>query len=193
MQRSIGIEDLDQFLFLFDREHHVRANDVGQSAEVIDFDRGEHLVRVQVLAELDVLLELLRQARGEGVVAGEGLVAEWRKPKVGLPIAVFFVELQDAGALDALDENLGVSVGQFERLDDVGNRSDLVNLVGLGIIDGGVVLRRQKDAFVALQCRFQRLHRGFAANDKGNHHERERSRRPGSGPWAALSVRIFPS
>ena len=150
-----GIEDLDQLLLLFNRQHHVGADRVGQPADVVDLDRGEDLVGVQVLAQLDVLLELLRQTRGERVVAGEALIAERRQPKIGLPVSVFFVELQNAGPLDAFDKNLCVSVRQFERLNDVGNRSDLVDLVRLGIVDRGVVLCRQKDSLVASQARLR--------------------------------------
>ena len=116
---------------------------------------------------------------------------ERRQPQRRLPVSVFFAELQNPCALDAFDKNLGVSVGEFERLNDVGDRSDLIDLGRLGIVDGGVVLRREENALVALERRFKRVYRGFPADDEGNHHVMGKSRRPGSEPWAGGSVRTF--
>ena len=45
-----GIEDLNQFLLLLDRQHHVGTNGVGQASDIVDFDRGQHLICVQILA-----------------------------------------------------------------------------------------------------------------------------------------------
>ena len=55
-----GIEDLDQFLLLLDGEHEIGADDVGEPADVVHLDRRKNLFDIRVLAELQVLLELLR-------------------------------------------------------------------------------------------------------------------------------------
>ena len=54
------------------------ADRVRQPSNVIHLDSGKHLVRIQILAEFDVLLELLGQALRERVVSGKGLVSKWR-------------------------------------------------------------------------------------------------------------------
>ena len=116
------------------------------------------MVRIQVLAQFDILFELRAQPRGERVVARETLIAERRQTEICSPISVFLVQLEDASPLDTFDQNLRVAVGQFEGLNDIGNCSDLINLVGLGIVDSRVVLGRKKDSLVAVQRRLQRLH-----------------------------------
>ncbi len=58
-------------------------------------------------------------------------------------------DLQDLAALNAFDQDLDVAVGQLQALHDVDDGADLVNLVGLGLVDAGVVLGGQED----LACR----------------------------------------
>ena len=60
VSRSIGIEDLEQFLLLLDGELQVGAHRVGQLAGIVHPDGGDHGLVVQVLAQLDVLLEQRR-------------------------------------------------------------------------------------------------------------------------------------
>ncbi len=63
--------------------------------------------------------------------------------------------------------------GSFKHCTIVGNRADREDFTGFGIVDGGVVLRREEDALVAPQCRFQSIDGRFAADDEWHHHERE--------------------
>ena len=62
-----GIENLEQFLLLFERELQIRAHRVGQLARIVAADRRHHRVVVDVLADLDVLLEQAGDARGQRV------------------------------------------------------------------------------------------------------------------------------
>ena len=97
------IENLDQLLLFLDRENHVRADRVGKASHIIQLDGGQYLIRVQVLTQLDVLLELLSQTGCQRIVSREGLIAEWRKPQIGLPITILLVKLEDARTLDTFD------------------------------------------------------------------------------------------
>ena len=81
--------------------------------------------------------------------------------------------MKNPGALDAFDQNLGIAIGKLEGLDDVGDRSNLVDLRWLGIVDRGVVLRRQENPLVAFQGSFKSVHRALAADHKRNHHKGE--------------------
>jgi len=48
--------------------------------------------------------------------------------------------------------------------------ADLEDVLGLGLVDGGVVLGGKKDFAVAGERLFKSAHAGLAADDKGRHH-----------------------
>ena len=52
-------------------------------------------------------------------------------------------------------------------------RADAVDLVGLGLVDGGVVLGGQEDLLVAGHGLFERPHAGFAPHHERGHHVRK--------------------
>ena len=135
------------------------ANGVGQPADIVDLDGGEDLVGIQVLAQLDVLLELLAQTRGKRVIAGKALVAEWGQPEIRLPISIFFRQLQNTSPLDPLDQHLGIAVWQLEGLNDIRDRPDLIDFIGFRVIDGSVVLGGEEDPLVAFGARIPALER----------------------------------
>ena len=62
-----GIEDFEQFLLLFDGELQIRADGIGQLARIVAANRRDHGVVVYVLADLDVLLEQVGDARGQRI------------------------------------------------------------------------------------------------------------------------------
>ena len=63
--------------------------------------------------------------------------------------------------------------GSLRALDYAGDRAGAVDLIGLGIVDRGVVLGREKDFLVGGQCFFKRAHAGFSSNDERRHHVRK--------------------
>ena len=74
------------------------------------------------------------------------------------------------GALDALDQDLDVAVGHFDALHDAADGADLVDVLGFGLVDGGVVLGGEKDLAVAAEGFFEGADTGLAAHDEGRHH-----------------------
>jgi hypothetical protein len=84
--------------------------------------------------------------------------------------AVAVSDVDGLGALDALDQDLDVAIGHFDALHDVADRADLVDVLGLGLVDGGVVLGGEKDLAIAAECLFERTHAGLAAHHEGRHH-----------------------
>ena len=93
------------------------------------------------------------------------------------------LELYDAGAFGAFDQNLDRAIGQFEQLQDGRQCSDLVNVFDLGIIDLGTLLGNQENPLVIIHGGFQRAD-GFLPADKQrdnhvrvNHHVTQRQDR----------------
>ena len=60
--------------------------------------------------------------------------------------------------------------GSFRLWTMLTMRADLENLVGLGLVDAGVVLGGQKNLLVAGQRLFQCAHAGLPANHERRHH-----------------------
>ena len=65
------------------------ANRVGQSSDIVDFDRSQRLIGIKVLAQFDILLELRTETARHSVVAAETLVSERRKTEIRLPKTLF--------------------------------------------------------------------------------------------------------
>ncbi len=109
----------------------------------------------------------------------------------GAEKAFFGGDGDGAGAFDAFDQNLDVAVGEFDTLDDIGEGADGVNFFGLGVIDGGVVLRGQENLFVAGERLFQSANAGFAADDERRHLLREDDHVAHRHHWHALDFLFF--
>ena len=89
----------------------------------------------------------------------------------GLHEALGVDDLQNLAALHAFDQDFDISVGQLQALHDVDDRAHLVNLVGFGFIDGGVMLGGQENLLVRGESLFQGAHARLAAHDERRHHE----------------------
>jgi hypothetical protein len=106
-------------------------------------------------------------------------------------IAVGLDDLQDLAALDAFDQNFDVAVGQLQALHDVDDGADLVDVVGLGLVDGGVVLGGQKDLLVGGQSLFESAHAGLAAHDERRHHVGKDDHVPNGHHGQLLALEFF--
>ena len=129
------IEDLEQFLFLFDGQLQIGPDCVGELAGIVHANRGDHGLVVQILAELDVLFEEIGYTSGEGFELGTRLDFVGDRFNDGAKIAFFLADGDNFSALDAFDQNFDVPIGLFEALHDVGHRADRVNLFGTGLVD----------------------------------------------------------
>src|SRR5581483_8639854 len=79
-------------------------------------------------------------------------------------------DLQYLAALNALNQNLDVSVREFETLDNIDDRAHLINFIRLGLIDARIMLSGQKDFFVRRERFFKSAHARFAAHHEWGHH-----------------------
>src|ERR1700728_1317811 len=186
-----GLEDFEQFLLFFDRDLQVGGDGVGKLAGILDAHGGDHGVVVQTLRKLHVLLKERGDAGG-GLRDLRGGLGFYGYEAGGCTEEAFVAgDLTDLGALGAFDENFDMAIGQLHALYDIGERSDLINLFGLGVIDRGIVLRDQDKFLVSGKRVFHSAHGGFAAHDEWVHHLREDDHVPHRHHRYALHVAFF--
>ncbi len=168
-----GIEDFEQFLFFFDGKLQVGGDGVGQLGRIFHAHGRDHGLVIQRLAQLYVLLEQGGDALHAGFDLRIGLGGIAGHADRNLHVAFSLADLQNFAALDAFDQDLDVAVGQLQALHDVDDGADLVDLVGLGFIDAGVVLGGQEYLLVGRQCFFEGANAGLPSDHKRSHHVRE--------------------
>jgi hypothetical protein len=168
-----GIEDLEQILLLFDGELQVGAHGIGELAGIVHADGRNHGFVVEILAQLDVLLEQAGYAGDQSLELGArlDLIADGAHHRAEETLIVG--DRNDLGALHAFDQHFDVAVGKLQALDDVDDRADVKNFVGLGLVDGGVVLRGEEDLLVPGHGLFEGADAGFAADHERRHHVRK--------------------
>ena len=146
---------------------------VGQLGRVVDLVDGDQDFGGDFLVELDIALELADHGAGQrlGLLGLAGLFGQ--QLGHGLEVILGFLEAADLRATAALDQHLDRAIGQLEQLQHRGDGADLVQILGAGIVLGGVFLRDEEDLLVVAHHRFECAH-GFIPADKERHnHVRE--------------------
>ncbi len=169
-QARRGIEDAEQFLLLLDADLQICRDGVRELGCLVHAHGGDDGLVVERLLQLYVLLkergDALHQLLGGRCHFKIGLAGAHR----GHEEAVAVVHFDGLGALHALDQHLDVAIGHLDALHNVADGADLVDFLGLGFVDRGVVLRGEKDLAVAVERFFQRTHAGLPAHHEGRHH-----------------------
>ncbi len=162
--------DFQDLLLLLDLEVQVGSHGVNQSSHVLYTGQGADRLRRYLLAQIDELLELAHQ--GARQYLGLSLLRQRLLDQLdaGLLITVNFLQLLDLGALFTLHQHLDGTVRQLEQLQYGGQGAYAVQVLCLGVIDGGVALGHQQNLLVALHGGFQCLDRFAATNEQGNDH-----------------------
>ena len=81
------------------------------------------------------------------------------------------LEGHDPAAAHALDHHLDVAVGELQRLGHRRDDADLVDVLGLGLVELRVLLRGQEQALGRRrERRLEGADRRLAAHDEGLHH-----------------------
>src|SRR5579884_678638 len=101
-------------------------------------------------------------------------------------------DLKDLAALNALDEDFDIAVGQLQTLHDVDDRADLVDLVRLRLVHAGIVLGGEKDFAIAGKRLFQCPDAGFASDHERRHHVREDDDVPNGHHGQLACFEFFP-
>ncbi len=164
------IEDFQQLLLLFDGKLQVGGDGVGQLCRVVVAHRGDHGFVIQRLTELDVLLEQTRHALHAGFNLWCLLSRILRGAYGGLKVTISIHYLEDLATLQTLHQDLDVAVRKLQTLDDVDQRTDLKNLIGLGLVDTRVVLGGKEYLLIASQRFFQCAHARLPADHEWRHH-----------------------
>ena len=140
---------------------------------IVDADRGDHRVVVQVVRELHVLLEQRHDAAHRRFDVAGGFLLLRQHLDDDAVEALVFLPLDGAGAIDAFDQHLDVAVGQLQALDDVGDAAHRVDVVRPRVVDRRVVLRGEEDPLVLQQRVFERAGGRRPSDDERHHHVRE--------------------
>ena len=166
-------DDFEEVLLFVDADQQVRRNGVGQLARVVDADRGDHRVVMQVVRQLHVLLEQRHDAAHRLLDVAGGVLLPLQHLDDDAVEALVFLPLDDAGAIDAFDQHLDVAVGQLQALHDVGHAAHREDVFGLRIVGRRVVLRREEDPLVLAERVLERADRRRPPDDERHHHVRE--------------------
>src|SRR5690348_8722969 len=106
--------------------------------------------------------------------------------------AVGIDDLKNLAALNALDEDFDIAVGQLQALYDIDDRADLVDLVRLGLVHARVVLRGEKDLAIAGKRLFECPDAGFASDHERRHHVRKNDDVPNGHHGQLACFEFFP-
>ena len=162
------VQRVQQVLLAGDVDAEMARHEVGQHGRLARLADGGHGFLGNVLADLDVALELFGHGadkRGHAVgVAGQLGQRFGRRLEMG----VVLDEAGDGHALAPLDQHLDGAVGQFQQLQDVRQHAGAVDPVLARLVDRGVLLRGQQDRRVAVHHRLECAD-GFLAPDEQRH------------------------
>ena len=140
------MEGIEKLLLLGDLDCEMGGDGVGELGVVGDLaERGDHLLG-HLLVELHIAFKLGHTVRASASVscassasAGRTLVSASKK--LGAIGKAFYLR-----ALDAFDQNLDGSIGQFEKLQHLRDGTDLVDRRGAGSSSAGFFAQRAKCA-----------------------------------------------
>ena len=151
----------------------MRRDGVGELAGIVDLHGGVFDLALEVARELDVLLEQGDDLAHHLVRLG-GDVARLRHGLDDhLEEAFFVAALDRATAVEAFHENFDVPVGKLDRLQDVRDGPDGVDVRGAGVVGRRVMLGGEEDAPIVRQRMLQSPDRRGPSDDERHHHVRE--------------------
>src|ERR1051325_10993978 len=117
----------------------------------------------------DELADLLNQCvEPRAFFADDGRTPDKRQKST---VGVFHAH--SCRAFATLDDHLDLAVLLFLRLENAAERADPVDLLGTGLVDGGVVLSSQENRPVCSQSLFERSHRACPTDFESDFGERE--------------------
>ena len=164
------VQRVQQFLLAVQRDAHVPGDEIGQLGRLLRLGHGGHDLFGDVLADLDVTLELLGDGADQGRHRG-GIARRFGQQDRGrLEVIVIGDKAGDLHALAPLDQHLDGAVGQLQQLQHIGQNAGAIDPVLGRLIDRGVLLRGQQDRRVRFHHRLQRADRFFAADEQRNDH-----------------------
>ena len=169
LQTGPDVLGLEQVLLGGELEVDVRGDRVGQARGVVDALDADRELGRDALVELDVVLEGRLDRAHERLELGLLLGVDLgRLDDLGF-------DLEELGRVEvvgdpraglALDEDLDRAVGQAQELDDGADRSEVVNALGLGVVDLGLLLGTEQDLSVRRHRLFEGVDGLFAPDEE---------------------------
>ena len=155
-RRVAGSKIAEQLLLFLNAELEIGGDGVGKLGGLVHAHAGDDGFVIERLLQLDVLLEEAGDALHELFDDGGHLEVGFAGAHGGDEEAVAVSHFDGLGALHALDQHFDVAIGHLDALHDVADCADLVDFLGLRLVDGGIVLSGEKDLAVASERFFQR-------------------------------------
>ena len=95
-----------------------------------------------------------------------------------LQIGAFLGIFRHENAADALHKHPGNITGHFQNLTDMYQNTDLIEVVGAGLIHRNILLHQKDHLLIAVHCHIQGTNRLLPAHIKRINHSREHSQSP---------------
>ena len=161
-----------QTLLVRESYAQMRGHRIGEPARLVDAGKRRQQLGRQLPVRFHILFEKIEQAalrhfRLTRVLYGNGFKGH-RIRHQGIVIQ------GDVGCLDplhAFDQNFDGSVRKLEQLDDRGDGADVIQILGLRVVDVRTALGQQHDQFIGtFHGQFKRFHRPFTADEQRNDH-----------------------
>ena len=150
----------------------MRRHGIHQATRLIDAVEGRQDFGRNLLAELDILLELGQQAAHEHfgfAVRGFGFIDQG---DLGTDVPFDLDKTLDSTALLALDQHLDGAIGQFQQLQDGSDGADPIQGVFAWIIVSGILLSQQKDLLLTGHRGLEGLDGLFTPHEQRDNHVR---------------------
>ena len=173
LQPVADIGDLQERLFFRQLHAQMPGDRVGQLRRIVDLRDGGYSLLRDVLVQLDVFLELIRDSPRQRV--DRRLIGDVFGQNDGVRLEILLA-IGKGGDLSpglALHQHFHCAVGQFQQLQHIGDCADAIDAVRPRFILRRILLRSQKDRFVLFHHRFERQHGFFPAHEKRDDHMRE--------------------
>lgn len=181
------VVDTQEFHFLLDGERKVGADEIDEEHLVRDVADGEGGFVADALVGLQVAYGLVLAGVGHGVelsvaVFGQGVGKAFH---AGGEVRARVDNFAQFKAAEALQDDRGRLIGQFEHAHHLGHGADGVQVVALRIVDRGVALADYTDIHPFAGGALGQFERTLAANDHRHydsgekHHVAEREDRQG--------------
>ena len=171
LETLVGRLRLEQRLLLGRRHGQVRGQRVGKALGIVDLQGRGQALEGQVVRKLGVLLEQREHLRHVVAQALDVGRAEREQVHPDRQVLALALEGHDAAAAHALDHHLDVAVGQLQGLGHRRDDADIIDVLGLGLVELRVLLRGEEQPLDRRrERRLEGANRRLAAHDEGLHH-----------------------
>jgi len=164
--------DLQNFLFFLEINAHVGGDGVGKTARLINTSKRGEYFGWHFFAEVNVFFELGHGGTQQRLhlVVGDIFALDFTYP-CRSEIALI-IHMINHGPVAAFNQYLNRAIRKLKQLKDIRDGSNLVNVVGAGVILGSTALSNQQYLLVSGHCIFECFDRLLSADKQWQNHVR---------------------